>query len=192
MSEEKRLAGDDSPDPKETLRCKATHRKWWRAWPVLVVVSAALAVLAVHLTVAWLTQEPPNYAKIEDGLYLGGFVREPPPDTSAVLNLCETEDPYRVAVHRWEPIPDAEPAPTLDWLRQQVGFIAEQRGAGRTVFVHCRNGVSRSGMVVVAYLMARHGWPLDEALTFVRSKRDIVRPNPAFMRLLEEWEQTPK
>jgi protein-tyrosine phosphatase len=44
-------------------------------------------------------------------------------------------------------------------------------------------------MVVVAHLMARHGWSRDEALTFVQSRREIVRPNPAFMRLLKEWEQ---
>ena len=60
------------------------------------------------------------------------------------------------------------------------------------VFVHCRNGVSRGGLVVVAYLMARHGWSRDEALTFVRSRRATVRPNPAFMRLLREWERSLK
>jgi protein-tyrosine phosphatase len=167
-------------------------RKWWRSWPVVAVVAAGLAVLGVHLTVAWLNREQPNYSQIEDGLYLGGFVREPPPHAKAVLNLCETEDPYLLAAHRWEPIPDTEPAPTLDWLREQVRFIEAQREAGRAVFVHCRNGVSRSGMVVVAYLMARNDWSRDEALTFVRSRRDIVRPNPAFMRLLQEWEQSMK
>jgi protein-tyrosine phosphatase len=156
----------------------------------MVAVAAALAVLGVHLAVAWLGREQPNYTKVEDGLYLGGYVREPPPDAAAVLNLCETEDAYRMATHRWEPIADTEPAPTLDWLREQVGFIEAQRQAGRAVFVHCRNGVSRSGLVVVAHLMARHGWSLDESLAFVRSKRDVVRPNPAFMRLLKEWEQS--
>ena len=187
MTEEKRVAGDDSRHITEPPRGRATRRKWRRAWPVMVVVAAVLAVLGVHLTVAWLSREQPNYSRIEEGLFLGGYVREPPPDATAVLNLCETEDPYRVAAHRWEPIPDTKPAPTLDWLRQQVEFIEEQRKAGRAVFVHCRNGVSRSGMVVVAYLMAHHGWSLDEALTFVRSRRAIVRPNPAFMRLLKEW-----
>jgi protein phosphatase slingshot len=69
-----------------------------------------------------------------------------------------------------------------------VRFIDEQRKAGRTVFIHCRNGVSRSGMVATAYLMSKNNWSRDEALKFIRSKRDIVRPNPAFMKLLEEWE----
>ena len=137
-------------------------------------------------------REPPNYSRIEEGLYLGGYVLNPPREATAVLNLCETEDPYQAEFHRWEPIRDTEPAPSLSWLRHQVGFIDEQRKAGRTVFVHCRNGVSRSGMVVVAHLMARHAWSRDEALTFVQSRREIVRPNAAFMRLLKEWEQSLK
>lgn len=43
-------------------------------------------------------------------------------------------------------------------------------------------------MVTAAYLMKEHGWGRDEALAFLRSKRPVVRPNPAFMQLLTEWE----
>ncbi|HTU21663.1 MAG TPA: dual specificity protein phosphatase [Gemmataceae bacterium] len=167
-------------------------RKVFRFGPLVGLVAAAVTILGIHLAVAWLNQEPPNYSQIENGLYLGGYVPEPPRDAKAVLNLCEVEDPYKVVAHRWKPIRDAEPAPTLDWLREQVEFIATQREAGRAVFVHCRNGVSRSGMVVVSYLMFRHGWSRDEALTFIRSRRPMVRPNPAFMALLREWEQSLK
>ena len=39
-------------------------------------------------------------SRIEDGLYLGGHVSEPPRGATAVLNLCEVEDPYRAAAHR--------------------------------------------------------------------------------------------
>ena len=165
---------------------------WRRYWPVVVLTVLAVAVIAAHIVVDRLTREPPNYSQVEDGLWLGGYVPEPPPGTRAVLNLCESEDPYRVESHRWEPIPDAEPVPSLDWLRAQVGFIEGERAAGRPVFVHCRNGVSRSGMVVVAYVMARHGWSRDEAMEFVRSQRPGLRPNPAFMRLLLEWERSLK
>jgi hypothetical protein len=150
---------------------------------------AGIAVLAVHLAVDRFTRDPPNYSKLEDGLYLGGYVTKPPPGTRAVLNLCESDDPYRAESHRWEPIPDAEPAPSLEWLWVQVAFIEAERAAGRSMFVHCRNGVSRSGMVVVAYYMARNGWSRDEALEFVRSRRPEVRPNPVFMELLLEWER---
>jgi protein-tyrosine phosphatase len=49
--------------------------------------------------------------------------------------------------------------------------------------------VSRSGLVVVAYEMFKHNWDRDQALAFVRSKRDVTRPNPAFLELLAEWER---
>jgi hypothetical protein len=163
-----------------------------RPWTILILTLAALGVLAVHLTVDWYTREAPNWSQIEEGLYLGGAVPEPPPRTQAVLNLCESRDPYTTVSYRWEPIADAEPAPGLDWLRSQVDFITTERAAGRTVFVHCRNGVSRSGMVVVAYCMAEHRWSREPALEVVRDRRPQLRPNPAFRRLLLDWERSLK
>jgi hypothetical protein len=133
-----------------------------------------------------------NYSQIEDGLTMGGYLGEPPPGTRAVLNLCETKDPYEAEVHRWEMIHDAPPAPTLDWLRQQVDFVAQQRRAGRPVYVHCAAGISRSGMVVTAYLMERDGISRDEALARIRKQRPNVNPNAAFMALLLEWEKSLK
>jgi hypothetical protein len=161
-----------------------------RSWLVVVLAFVAGGVLIVHVAVDRATREPPNYSPIEDGLWLGGRVPAPPPGAKAVLNLCRAEDPYRAEFQRWAPIRDAEPAPQLDWRREQVDFIASQRGAGRTVFVHCRNGVSRSAMVVAAYLMRRDGCSAEEALAFLRSRRPGVQPHAAFRKLLQEWEQT--
>src|SRR5712692_6814881 len=66
--------------------------------------------------------EERDYSVIEGGLYMGGDVWEPPPGTTAVLNLCEQEDAYRCEVHVWEPIRDAAPAPSIAWLTKQVEF----------------------------------------------------------------------
>src|SRR4051794_33571107 len=119
-------------------------RNWLLFWPLAALIGVAIVALTVHLAVERITREPPNYSLIEEGLYLGGYVPQPPPGTRAVLNLCETEDRYQVESHRWVPIRDAEPVPALEWLREQVTFIEQERAVGRTVFVHCRNGVSRS------------------------------------------------
>src|SRR5262245_18797265 len=124
--------------------------------PVFIIVCALLALTAIGIIHVWVdhsTREPPNYSQIEDGLYMGGYVKKPPRGTQAVLNLCETQDPYKCDVHRWAPIFDNEPAPSLEWLREMAEFVRAQREAGGTVYVHCLAGVSRSGMVVVAYLM---------------------------------------
>jgi Dual specificity phosphatase, catalytic domain len=169
------------------------RRIWRRYWPILLILVAASAVGIVQLA-AWSgpRMSPPyagSYDQIEDGLYLGGYVRELPPGVDAVLNLCELEDQYRAEVHEWQPIHDAPPAPSLDWLRRQVEFVDRQRHAGRAVFVHCHAGVSRSCMVVTAYLMSRQGWTRDEALAFVRTRRPGVQPISVFMDLLSEWKQ---
>jgi protein-tyrosine phosphatase len=41
--------------------------------------------------------------------------------------------------------------------------------------------VSRSASMVIAWLMARKGMHLEEALLFLRSKRPSVSPNEGFM-----------
>jgi hypothetical protein len=163
-----------------------------RNWLLIVLLAATFAVAITHVVVNRLTREAPNYSQIEDGLFLGGLVREPPPGTRAVLNLCETADTYQAEVHRWSAIADAAPAPSLDWLREQVEFVEAQHRAGLPTYIHCAAGVSRGGMVTVAYEMSKNNWTRDEALAFVRTHRPVVRPNPAFMQLLLEWEQVVK
>lgn len=134
------------------------------------------------------TRPAPNYSRIEDGLYLGGLEERPPPGTRAVLNVCEFEDSYKVKHHKWSPIRDASPAPSLAWLKEQVDFVEAQQQAGRITYVHCRMGHSRGAMVVVAYTMRKNGWTRDAALAYVRERRPAIRPNPAFMKLLLDWE----
>jgi hypothetical protein len=51
-------------------------------------------------------------------------------------------------------------------------------------------GISRSTTVVIAYLVATTQMTPREALTAVRSKRAIVRPNRGFMSQLEEYFST--
>jgi len=115
-------------------------------------------------------------------------VPEPPPGTTAVLNLCGKEDPYHADAHLWEPVLEGGKEPDLAWLRRLVEFIAAQRRAGATVYVHCLAGMNRSGTVAVAYLMQEHGWTRDRALAFAQAKRPQIQPNRAFQRLLAEWE----
>src|SRR5437762_7166748 len=164
--------------------------KFTRRHVVFGTLLACLGTLiGLFLVAQQIEENRQNYSRIEDGLYMGGHVKKPPRRTRAVLNLCEQPDPYRCDVHVWEPIPDAGPAPDLAWLRRMVEFVDAQRRAGKVVYVHCLAGVNRSGMVVVAYLMFKNKWTRDEALAFVRTRRDVVRPNSAFMERLLEWER---
>jgi len=169
------------------LFLRETAMKWRRRF----LVFALLGCVAAWLGLLWVESSSGDepYSSIEDGLYVGGSVPKPPRGTKAVVNLCDREDPYQVDHLLWEPI-DGGQAPSIEWLRQVVEFIDTQRRKGHTTYVHCLAGMNRSGMVVTAYLMYEHGWTREQALTFARSKRPQIQPNPAMMRLLAEWERT--
>jgi len=157
-------------------------------WLALLLLMVA-GFLGVWFSLRWLEQSYDQpFAQVEDGLYIGSSVDRPPRGTKAVVNLCGREDPYETEASLWEPVFEAGQEPSLEWLNRVVEFIATQRNEGRPTYVHCQAGMNRSGAVVTAYLMYKHGWGRDKALTVVQSKREVVQPNPTLMRLLAEWE----
>lgn len=62
------------------------------------------------------------------------------------------------------------------------------RKAGAKCLVHCKMGVSRSASTVIAYAMKEYGWDLDKAFDYVKEKRAVTKPNPSFMKQLEEYQ----
>jgi len=156
-------------------------------------LSVALAiVIAGSLGVLW-RRRPEQFlelpfCRVEEGLYLGSSVDQPPPGTKAVVNLCGRKDPYPAAASLWEPVYEGGSEPDLAWLRRAVAFIAAQRRAGRTTYVHCMAGMNRSAAVVAASLMEEHGWSRDKALGVLKEVRPIVQLNASLTQLLAEWE----
>ncbi len=67
--------------------------------------------------------------------------------------------------------------------------IETTRAAGGGTLLHCQQGVSRSGALVVAYTMWQQRLGVDAALAYVRARRAVVSPNPGFLAQLLEWEQ---
>jgi len=95
-----------------------------------------------------------------------------------------------IAVVRF-PIPDFGVPRSLEALRALVEGILGAARDGRTVIVHCRGGLGRSGLVASAALTAR-GIAAEEAVTIVRSVRPNALENPeqeeavrAFARLCD-------
>lgn len=61
--------------------------------------------------------------------------------------------------------------------------------ANRNVLVHCHAGVSRSATIVIAYLMAKYNMFANEAIDFLKSKRECIQPNDRFMQNLKDFQK---
>jgi dual specificity phosphatase 12 len=62
-----------------------------------------------------------------------------------------------------------------------VKMIDFHLSCGKQVLVNCFAGVSRSATIVIAYLMYKNKWSFEDAITFVKSKRNIINPNYGFV-----------
>jgi len=65
---------------------------------------------------------------------------------------------------------------------------SKKGGGNGKILVHCSAGISRSPMVVAAYLMKRKGMTLKAALGQIIRVRPQVSPNAGFLRQLKEME----
>ena len=154
--------------------------------PLFLIAAICLASVAEGQQ----KKQPPNYTRIEEGLYLGGWTEKPPEGVTAVLNVSTEKDVYQTKHYLWKGIKDGKDGATIAFLKETVAFVDEQRNAGRPTFVHCRQGVSRGPLVVTAYLMYSKKWSRDKALAFIREQRPVIRPNDSFMELLLVWQRT--
>lgn len=82
-------------------------------------------------------------------------------------------------------VPDSNIASTFSIA---LPFIAKGLQANETVYVHCDGGVSRSGSIIIAYLMASRGLCYDDAYMSARKVRACIRPNEGFERQIRDLE----
>ena len=150
--------------------------------------------------------EPPS--RVRPHLYLGNaynavnFWELKSLGVTHILNLCAEErfDPpasYRTAGIMCHRIPLAD-QPTQDiypHFAEALAFVRSVRAGGAAAarnvcLVHCEYGVSRSGTIVLAALMADERLSLRRALESVRAVRPQVHPNAGFWRALVLFERT--
>lgn len=83
---------------------------------------------------------------------------------------------------------DEEATNLLEYWNETYKFITKAKKAGAKCLVHCKMGVSRSASTVIAYAMKEYGWDLDRAFDYVKERRTVTKPNPSFMKQLEEYQ----
>ena len=81
-------------------------------------------------------------------------------------------------------IQDNEYEIIINSLIKGIEFIEKNE----TILVHCRQGISRSSAIVIAYIMYKEKKSYDEAENFVRTKKSDINPNENFVKQLKEFE----
>lgn len=72
---------------------------------------------------------------------------------------------------------------------QHFDEIADLIEKEQAVLVNCAAGVSRSPTIVMAYLMKYYAMTLRDALYLVKQKRNVILPNPSFLKQLIQYEK---
>lgn len=141
-----------------------------------------------------------HHNKILEHLYAGDFIgaRNDEILRSLGIELIVRAMPFEGAVESPHPerfryyILNINDDPEYDirpLLVECFRTIDEYRNAGRGVFVHCMAGVSRTGAVIVGYLMWKMQMTANAALKFARKKRPVINPNAGFMHQLISMER---
>ncbi|CAD8126638.1 unnamed protein product [Paramecium sonneborni] len=100
-----------------------------------------------------------------------------PSSTKIKLNfyhqcMADDEDNYQISKH----------------FDESYRFIEASR-MSTNVLVHCQMGISRSAVIVLAYLIKKDLIGAREALEYVEKRRPIIFPNNGFLRQLGTFER---
>uniref|UniRef100_I3JDR0 protein-serine/threonine phosphatase n=1 Tax=Oreochromis niloticus TaxID=8128 RepID=I3JDR0_ORENI len=107
-----------------------------------------------------------------------------------ILNVTREIDNFFPGVFEYHNIRvyDEEATDLLAYWNDTYKFISRAKKSGSKCLVHCKMGISRSAATVIAYAMKEYGWDLKKAFEYVKERRTVTKPNPSFMRQLEEYQ----
>ncbi|XP_029030149.1 protein phosphatase Slingshot homolog 2b isoform X2 [Betta splendens] len=107
-----------------------------------------------------------------------------------ILNVTREIDNFFPGVFDYHNIRvyDEEATDLLAYWNDTYKFISRAKKDGSKCLVHCKMGISRSAATVIAYAMKEYGWDLKKAFGYVKERRTVTKPNPSFMRQLEEYQ----
>ncbi|XP_030009809.1 protein phosphatase Slingshot homolog 2b isoform X2 [Sphaeramia orbicularis] len=107
-----------------------------------------------------------------------------------ILNVTREIDNFFPGLFEYHNIRvyDEEATDLLAYWNDTYKFISRAKKAGSKCLVHCKMGISRSAATVIAYAMKEYGWDLNKAFDYVKERRAVTKPNPSFMRQLEEYQ----
>ncbi len=129
-------------------------------------------------------------SQITDFIHLGRSDANIPRDINNIISIGEeyeySSKLHGVMVHKFLNIEDSSSQNIIKYLSIITELIEKVRLDGQYVYIHCRYGMSRSPIFVIAYLIRYQKYTYIEAYTYVIQRRQISIA-PSFVRQLEIW-----
>lgn len=145
--------------------------------------------------------EEPMHSIIEPidgkgGLYIGDFASVLQTtilkinNIKTIISVCDVMLSFdsNEMTHLMIPALDAIKFDIYQYFEKSYKIIFEGMNHAN-VLVHCFRGVSRSGTILIAFLMKFWGWKYENILEFVQKKRKCISPNAGFVRQLLCYEK---
>lgn len=141
-----------------------------------------------------------DYSKITDQLYIGsdlckGAYCPVHSQEFKILGVCgelnlsaekKEVPPDDLDFYAWLPVVDGYP-PSKDQLDIGTAIINQAIEEGNTIYVHCKNGHSRSPTMVAAYFIRFKGYSVIEAESIIKEKRPEIHIEENQIKALEEF-----
>ena len=95
---------------------------------------------------------------------------------------------YRIPVD--DNLEDDEIINMAKWSPEIVYNVLKEYQGGGNILIHCAAGVQRSAAITAMTLIALKGMPIDQVITFIKSRRPIAfYPAPNFYKSITIFEQ---
>lgn len=148
--------------------------------------------VGTHLSALWFTRNVPTVAPVTDGIFLGSYPRQPTTQ-QAVLDLtCEFPRAAATTHQFYYCVPMLDLVVPEDvQLTLAVDQLARLRAEHGTVLVHCALGLSRSALVVAAWMLRTgQARTAEEAVAAIRACRPQIVIKPGQLEVLQQWQKT--
>ena len=135
----------------------------------------------------------PHFDEIIPGLFLGNQIAASDEllqhNFSHMLTLRSNPGRPLVPSIVWKGIEvaDSEESSIAQFFNETFDFIEQTT---ESILVHCREGISRSPSVVIAYLMKKFDLSFETAFHYVKTRRRAILPNSGFIEELKTYEKS--